>query len=976
MPDQARGSSRTPDRGSATPAAAHAFTPGEQTQRELPFVSRTRELAAIAAALGSPSAVILVEGEAGVGKSRLAQEAVARASRDGRLVLTGHCHPLREPFPFGPVIDALRGARSAFPPLQELPATVGALAPLLPELTKGLPAMHVPASDPRGQRHQLFEAVRALLAALGPVILVIEDLHWADGATRELLLVLARSPRPGLGLVLTYRTEDLAAGAAVLGSAYQRPPGIGGADIRLAPLDEAAVRSLARSALGAAATDTLCRQLYEHSGGLPLIVEEYLLALAALRSRSAGPHEPWTGLDRVEVPRALQEAVSQRVAGLSAEAVAIIDAAAVLAVPTTESLLASVAGLDTDGAERGVTAALTAHVLRESEPGHYGFRHTLARQSVYGRILGPRRRRLHLRAIEALRAVEPPAHVQIAHHTLLLGDQQAWLHEAVAAVEHSLALGDEGVAAGILQRILAEPLVPAAARVQAATALSRIAYTSVDYSAAADALKSIVASPDLPMATRGEMRLGLGLLMTGTARRTEAARELEKCIPELADQPELASRAMCALAVIDTFSPIEDSFAWLDRAERTLPDNQVPAARAAIDANRATLLTMVNDSAGWELLERMPRDAAPLDCLRHTARGLFNAAANASYLGFDDRAHTLLCEAEELARTTGSPVLASSSGIPRLILDWSGGRWAELDERSRTLIAALAADCGPPPTEPLLIAGQLSMARGQWAWAREQFAAAEEQAVHQRNLESATCAAAGLSRVHLGEGNAEAAWDAVQKMVEAVRHRGIWLSATHLLSAAVQAALACGRAPEADALVREVEAGLRGRDAPAITAEVELSYGLLLMDSEPVPAAERCMRAHVQLRGMGRPYYAAQAMEHSARALSHVDEQEAARQLAEAVDDFRRLGASSDAARCRQTLRDRGWERPAPSGRSYGGQLSPRETEVAALLSRGAANREIAQALFLSPRTVEHHVARVLSKLNTTREELGRADRT
>lgn len=134
------------------------------------------------------------------------------------------------------------------------------------------------------------------------------------------------------------------------------------------------------------------------------------------------------------MPRALQEVVSTRVAALDPVAVAVVEAAAVLAVPAPEEVLAVLAKLDEEEMEEGVTAALQASVLIEASPGMYGFRHVLARRAVYGRILGPRRRRLHLRAVEALEGQKSPSLVQIAHHTRQLGDVQAWLPRALAAM--------------------------------------------------------------------------------------------------------------------------------------------------------------------------------------------------------------------------------------------------------------------------------------------------------------------------------------------------------------------------------------------------------------------------------------------------------------------------------------------------------------------------------------------------------------
>ncbi|MEU7392048.1 AAA family ATPase [Streptomyces tanashiensis] len=206
---------------------------------------------------------MLVEGEAGVGNSRLIREASIELAGERQQVLTGFCHPLREPFPYGPVTDALRKAdltgRPAFPP------TAGALAPLLPDPADRLPPPPEQPADASGRRFRLLQAVRSFLTGLGPTTLIVVDLHGVDEATRDLLLLLARDLPPRLSLVLTYRAEDLPPGGTVLGAAHRHPPGTAGAVIRLGPLVESEVREPASAALGPHATTALGAALYRRS---------------------------------------------------------------------------------------------------------------------------------------------------------------------------------------------------------------------------------------------------------------------------------------------------------------------------------------------------------------------------------------------------------------------------------------------------------------------------------------------------------------------------------------------------------------------------------------------------------------------------------------------------------------------------------------------------------------------------------------
>src|SRR3954462_3674258 len=138
------------------------------------LVEREDELSEIVAALAQPPALVAVEGEAGIGKTRLVREALASPTLDARNVLLGQAHPMRDPFPLGTIIDAL--AHAPWPPVERLSPIVGVLRPLLPERADDLPPAPERLSDPHAERHRVVRAVVALLAELGPTILVLEDI--------------------------------------------------------------------------------------------------------------------------------------------------------------------------------------------------------------------------------------------------------------------------------------------------------------------------------------------------------------------------------------------------------------------------------------------------------------------------------------------------------------------------------------------------------------------------------------------------------------------------------------------------------------------------------------------------------------------------------------------------------------------------------------------------------------------------------
>ncbi|MER5640755.1 AAA family ATPase [Kitasatospora sp. NPDC002227] len=921
-----------------------------------PMVGREPELARLLSELREAPAVVLVEGEAGIGKTRLVHEASAALRAQRRQVLTGLCHPLREPFPYGPVVDALRKAdltdAPAFPP------TTGALAPLLPDLADRLPPAP-PAADPAGQRFQLLQAVRSFLTALGPVTLIVEDLHWVDETTRELLLLLARDLPPQLGLVLTYRAEDLPPGSGVLGSAYRRPPGTAGSLIRLGPLRETDVRELAAAALGGQATGALVAAVYRRSEGLPLVAEEDLRSLA----EHAATDDP-AGLLQ-NVPHGLHEVVTERLARLSPQAVAVARAAAVLAAPAPEPLLTALAGLAPDQGAEAVTELLGAAVLHEPEPGTYDFRHVLAQQVVHQLVPGPARARLHGRAAELLQGLTPAPLVRIAHHTLASGDRAGWLLRAQEAAEQALAVRDGGTAAPLLRSLLERPELAGEARARAALALAGIAAYGIDLRADSGLLGRLVTDPGLPPEVRGEIRLRLGLGMLNETADPAGFAEVERAVDELAAcRPERAVRAMAALALRDGAGPAYTG-AWLARAERAVGEGGTEELRAAVHATRLTLMTCRADPSLWGLTDRLPRRTEDREVLRQTARALQNVADTACYLGHDRRAAALATEAGQAAARAGHPIVEYLSGGTLLRLDAFAGRWDGLADRLGRLVAGYPTAVAVH-AERALLTGLLATARGQHARALKLFGEAAGISADLLLVGLELRAATGLAAAHLARGETLRAWPVAARALATTRRTEAWPRAAGLLSVAVETALACGRRESARLLAAEAARGLDGRDCPAAAADLELARGLLCQDTEPSAAARHFNQAVELWRQIGRPYETARALERQGSALRR----HGAGPLTEALTLFTGLGATADAARCGQTLHGLGVARRGPGRPAYGSSLSPREHQVAGLLADGAANQRIAETLFLSPRTVEHHVANVLRKLGTTRAQL------
>ncbi|MFD0274099.1 AAA family ATPase [Kitasatospora sp. NPDC127111] len=934
---------------------------------KFPLAGRRRELGLLLAAVRQPPAVVLVEGEAGIGKSRLIRESCVALGPERRQLLTSFCHPLREPFPYGPVVDALRRAdlaqASAFPP------STGALGPLLPDLADRLPPPPLRRAEGSAQRFQLLQAVRSFLTALGPTVLVVEDLHWADEATRELLLLLARDLPPRLALVLSYRPEDLPPDRAVLGAAYRHPPGTGGTVIRLGPLSLPDVRELAAAALGPEATADLGAALYRRSDGLPLIAEEDLITLAE-QSGTHGFAEATARLQAAGVPRGLRETVVERLGRLSPEAAAIADAAAVLAVPASEELLTALAGVSAEHSADALVELLRTSLLREADRSRYEFRHVLAQHVVHRHIPAPVRVRLHRRAVEVLTAMTPAPLVQIAHHTLASGDLAGWLLRAQQAADQAIAVRDNGTAASLLRRLLARPELDDEGRARAALALAGIAASGVDFQTDARLLRRLLDDPGLSEEVRGEIRLGLGLGMLNEHADPAGFDEVERAAGELAARrPERAVRAMVALALKEAEGP-EYTRAWLARAEEAALACGSGAVQAAVHATRLTLMTCQGDPAVWGMVERLPHRTDDRALLMQTARALQNVADTAAYLGHDRRAAALTAEAGQVAARAGSPIVMFLARGTLLRLGALAGEWGGLEERLDAYVAEYPT-ARSPRADRAVLSGTLAAARGQAARAFELFGEASRIGTDQLLVGIELRAAVGLGSLHLAEGDAARAWSVAERAVGTARRTAAWPRAAGLLPVAVEAALACGRRDTAEQLAAAVERGLRGCDAPAARADLESAHGLLLLDAAPEAAAGHFAEAARSWQEIGRPYETARALERQGGALRRTGPGAAALiPFTEALTLFNGLGADADAARCGRGMSGLGPPRRGPGRRGYGDVLSPREHQVAELLAAGASNKLIAESLYLSPRTVENHVAKVLKKLGTARRQV------
>jgi len=366
---------------------------------------------------------VLVGGEAGVGKSRLVAEVQVHAQHHSVVLLRGRCFEPDRVLPYAPLLDLLRGwiaATSAEHIRAVLGPAAADLVRLLPDLAALVPDLPPrSALEPEQEHHRHIEALIQFftrLATLGPVLVVIEDLHWSDEASLEVVLALARRTvsLPML-LLLTYRSDEISAELGSFLAALDRERlAIDMPLQRLSPGDVAAMNGAIFNMLRpppAAFVDAL----YAITEGNPFFVEEMLKSLTATGTLAL-TSDDWERipLQSLHLPRSMQIAVQQRLNQLSTEAREVLTLAAVAGRRFDFDLLQTLTGRDDMTLIRLIKELIRAQLVVEESADSFAFRHTLTRQAVESDLLARERRALHCSiavAIEQLYAERLDTHL-------------------------------------------------------------------------------------------------------------------------------------------------------------------------------------------------------------------------------------------------------------------------------------------------------------------------------------------------------------------------------------------------------------------------------------------------------------------------------------------------------------------------------------------------------------------------------------
>lgn len=931
-------------------------------------VGREEERARLLEMACHPPSLAIVEGPAGTGKTRIVTDLAANLRRQSRRVLLGRCHLIDDPFPYGPFVEALRGLRGARS--GELPPRFAAVCQLLPELSDR-PAEGNRSEHPTPTRHHVFRGIADLLGSLGPTVCVLEDLQWADPASIDLLQYLVDAQPATLAIVGTCRDGRLGTSASIARLLHGSGPDA--ARIRLDGLDRRSVRQLAASVLGVRDVSShLADVVHARTDGLPLAVREVVrFARDVGIVDASGAVSSWLDLEALGVPAAIGELVQCELEALGPVARQVVEAAAVLGEPATESLIAQVAGMRRTRVIAGLTEAIRAGFVVERSPDAYALRLGLAGPAIEAGLPRPLRRRLHLRAANSLEHHRPAPLGRLARHYREGGRPRLSLWRAEAGADLALAQGDPREAVRVLNGALSAPRLGVKIRVRLVAKLAAAALRCSDFgqAEALHELSTLLDGTSLAQPMRALLYTLQGNLLGWKGDPGGGSSALDQGIRMPVPHSSATVRAMAdrSSAAHPTMS-LAERIGWLDRATDAARRFDDPSLVTLVLGSRAHILLHAGDPAGWQAVAELPRDLADVGGGTHLVMTWLRLAWVCALLGHYSRARSFVEAIRRNVDATTPRILTACQSVD-VVLRWAQGDWAGL-ESAAVALARDYTDAGVS-VPAAQVAGLLMLARGAPHEAETTLRSCAERAARAGMNRSLAVSTAGIIRILLLRGEADEAWHAAGRALEALTSLGVWTTAAELVPGAVTAGLACGRRDEVAHLVHCFAQGVRHRDSPIARASLTLSRALVADASGSARARALFSLARRRFVTLPHPYDAARTLALLGQSMLRASDSAGATIVAEAISIFTALGATGDADEARRALRRLGVHAAAGGRRgrrSYGTALSPRERQVADLARAALTNEEIAQALHLSRRTVDGHIASILRKTAISRK--------
>jgi DNA-binding CsgD family transcriptional regulator len=932
-------------------------------------VGRAHELTEIELALdrvaSGASWALELRGEAGIGKSYLLAEACRRAERRGFLVLDGRAAEFEQDMPFGVIVDALNDHVGRLGPavLRALDTeTLGELAWILPSLS-GLESQRA-AAPGGGQRYRVHYAIRALLERLAksqPVVLALDDVHWADAASAEVLAHVLRRFRGPLLVALAFRRAPRRLVAALeararvgLGRRLEVPPlSRDEAGVLLGPRLDAATRE----------------GLYRESGGNPFFLEQ--LARKAFRSSAA------TAGDLATVAPGVGALIAGELDRLGTAHKVVLDAAAVVGEAFDAGLVAAVAERDEPAALALLDELVDADLLRPSPvPRSFHFRHPIVRRVVYESMPAGWRVEAHARAAARLTAAGG-ARAELAHHVA---------RSAAVGDEHAIALLEDAARAAAPRAPLtggrwlrtAARLLPADERGRRVRMLGEAGALLAAGGAPGEGLEALEEALRMASSDEAEIRGDL------VAKRAEACRrggrpfdsrpQLERALHRLrgrAGTAEFVLRLELAMNLYwhGDFAPVATLAGEMLTTARATEDQPVVCLAAALGSLAHSFQGQVQTALALLADAQAAYGALSDERLAERIYIAHYISEAAIHLERPDDAHAHFVRGQEVARTTGQDATAgpwrATAAHARLLKGEVAKALATAEDALD--LAALSRD----DYREVCLLSCLSLAAfwsGDTAraleYARDMVARSERS--HPDTF-LPRLAQLRLGSALLASGDA-AASAAALRALDTDSDR--WLLDLHGgcgWDVLIRAELAQGKL---DAAGRACEdAAPRAEQLPQRAAAVRCARSAWhLARHDPAAAAQEGEHAFRLAEPAGNPLLSARCRMQRGLALAATGETEAGvADLRAAEPLLWECGAAREADAAARELRRRGqraMRRHRSDDRVGLAELSPRERDVAALVAAGKTNREIAATLFLSEKTVENHLSRIYGKLD------------